>query len=557
MFSLSPVLFATLLAGVAASNPSLAGYEPATNVADHAAGISEDQMVIFDFVAFDSEEAFQTAQDVYEQGGNSKSYADITLSSPLVQIVKKGVGMIFTKDDGTKIYGTAFADTSEGSGKVGFQYVTGEEYAKHVNCKVGGLPSELQVASGCLPTGGSGTVSIDGLGEVNYNSVENKNGRTIQGFSTASMTKFRPGSDLNEPYFPFYEPFVNYYGSPFFADEIVTAALEGTSTNLNNGNIDLEKYGFRARAEVAKKATAYLNVGQYVLREVWDAVHDCDENCMSGACNDDAVHALDEAVAFYVGSEFVTDPNGKGNLYYGFAQLRAANFATAVEGKFGQAEVNRKIMFQFNDMKQKLNARQCEKSKENANEIARLMYIPFIQGTLRYAYFNRINTSRTEKAMAEGAIFAAGILPIVHSCDEDAARLIYDNMRMGSSVDFESVKEAFEGVYKCMNIECSDIGGLVDTSTGGTSYYETAEPCGGYSSLNGPPAESSSSDSDSLSNGVLIGILVGIVVGILLIAFVVTKCLCTGESKAVAKQSRGDVENCDDSDMKKVDNSIT
>jgi len=588
MLSLSPAFFATLLTGATASYQSLAGYEPRTNVVDQSVGIAIDQVVIADFVGFSSEPAFQTARDVYEQGGNSKSYAELTLSVPLDQIVKKGAGMVYSKDDGTLIYGKAYADYAQGVSKIGFKYGTGESYHQYVNCKIGGLPSELEVISGCIPMGASGIVAIDGIGEVIYDSVKNKNGRTVQNMSTETDSYFSPGSD----------PYANYYGTSSFADKIVSAGLAGTDTDMDNGNIYVQNYSFQSRAEIARHGTAYLNVGQFVMREVWDSINDCSEqqNCVTAECNERAVHALDEAVAFYVGYE-----GEEGDLYYGLAQKRAANFATAEGGILGQAEANRKIMIQFKEMQDKLNARQCNELKENADEIGRLMNIPLIQSTLRYAYLNSVTRFPNAKYIAEGAIFAAGILPIVHSCDEDAAKTIYDNAKMGrtpdqNTYDFEPLKKAFESVYKCMNIQCSDIGGLVDDASGGKLYFKTAEPCDGYSSLNSPSGSTSSgltssdskdssaagntddyysgspggsssggtddyyggnlngpggsvssgstsSDSGDLSTGAVIGILIAIVVGLLLVGFVVMKRVCRGGDKeSELKRASGDVE---------------
>merc|ERR1712226_605781 len=173
---------------------------------------------------------------------------------------------------------------------------------------------------------------------------------------------------------------------------------------------------------------------------------------------------------------------GGGNLYYALGQKRAANFATAAEGVAGQAEVNRKVMLEFNDMKGKLNAGECDAAVDNAREVTRLMQIPLIQGTLRYANILDSTESPTEKAMAEGAVFAAGILPVVHECNSNHATTIYENMRLTNSrrsnADFGAVKRAFEAVYNCLGISCAEIGGLVDTAKEG-EYVAGASPCGG------------------------------------------------------------------------------
>lgn len=68
-----------------------------------------------------------------------------------------------------------------------------------------------------------------------------------------------------------------------------------------------------------------------------------------------------------------------------------------------------------------------------------------------------------EKEKAEGAIFAASVLPRIFAENESDAETIYENMRVGAiSTSFSEVKEAFERNYKSLNIKCSDVGGLLD-----------------------------------------------------------------------------------------------
>uniref|UniRef100_A0A7S2YN77 Uncharacterized protein n=1 Tax=Entomoneis paludosa TaxID=265537 RepID=A0A7S2YN77_9STRA len=483
MFSFKATFFATLLTGAAASNPKLVSYEPQTNVADHTAGISLDQAAIDSLVGFDNEGSFADAERVYREGGNSKSYAEIYLASGLPTAVKKGTEISGKTTDGTSVTGKAIQDYPQNSLIIGFQYPTGDQYENHVACKVGGLPASLQVLDGCLDdTGANQEIIVSGgVGTLAYDTLVNKNGRTIAGFSTSADTRMRPGDDLGEPYFDFFEPYLQYYGTFDFGDEIASAGFNGDDTNLDKGNVKLTGYDFRARGEVAKKASAYINTGLYVIREIYDALHDCSEECGVDQCNDDAVHALDEAVGFYVGSEYVTDPDGQGNLFYGLAEKRALNFATGVNGIAGQSMVNNKIMQEFNAMKSKLNAGQCDESESNAREIIRLMQIPLIQGTIRYAQILSTTIDPLEKSMAEGAVFAAGILPKVNACNEDTATTIYEHMRLtpskASKADFDAVKRAFESVYDCLEVSCADIGGMIDPATGDT-YIDGAEPCG-------------------------------------------------------------------------------
>jgi len=104
------------------------------------------------------------------------------------------------------------------------------------------------------------------------------------------------------------------------------------------------------------------------------------------------------------------------------------------------------------------------------------MYVPLIQGTIRYAY--KVEEGAVEKEQAEGTVFAASILPRIHNVNEDHAETIYDNMKIGASANtsFEDVKIAFEATYDEMGIDCAWVGGLVDTSDP-KEYVDGGTPC--------------------------------------------------------------------------------
>ena len=103
------------------------------------------------------------------------------------------------------------------------------------------------------------------------------------------------------------------------------------------------------------------------------------------------------------------------------------------------------------------------------------MYVPMIQGTLRYAYkVDKLQGG--EKEAAEGAVFAAAVLPRIHAANQNAAKTIYDNMRVDApSTDFRAVKAAFESVYPQLGITCADVGGLWNEAE--KKYYPGMEPC--------------------------------------------------------------------------------
>jgi hypothetical protein len=220
-----------------------------------------------------------------------------------------------------------------------------------------------------------------------------------------------------------------------------------------------------------------MNIFMWVIRELEDALDDCERGCIS--CNDDSVHAWDEAVCFYTGSIEGQDgltPDGK--MLHQLADKRCQNYKTCgVEGKDfdGTAAVNYEIFDLFALGNYQLQSGNCPGARATTKLVTELMYVPLIQGTLRYAY-TLDKLSGGEKESAEGATFAASVLPRIHAANEDAAKTIYDNMRVGAtSTDHAAVKGAFESVYAHLGIDCADIGGLWNDAT--DSYYEGMGPC--------------------------------------------------------------------------------
>merc|ERR1719399_1275158 len=322
-------------------------------------------------------------------------------------------------------------------------------------CKKGGSSSPVE--TGCFKT--SALLSVGGVSIGQPSAVTNKY-RTLSGFSTAALKKMK-----GQEYYVVYRA---YYTHGDYADKYVTAALDGTGI--------FQEQPEAARIQGAQKGSAYMNVWMYVIREMEDALADCKSGCLK--CNDDPVHAWDEAVAFYSGSLEGADGSGSGKLLYALADKRCANFATCSSGTTGQSKVNIAIMEQFSLGKTKLNEGKCIDVTPIKNRIVELMSIPLVQGSLRYAY--KVGTlGEGDKARAEGAAFSAAILPRVAACNVDAAKLISENMDIDTTTPMKSkfagVKKAFESTYPCLGITCADVGGLLE----GTSYFAGADPCDG------------------------------------------------------------------------------
>lgn len=335
-----------------------------------------------------------------------------------------------------------------------------------------------------------------------------------------------------QEYYADFQKFVDYYGTATYADEWITAGFDGVQTQFTNGNGDFTAYSPEARTrkynrrrrdlatcsdwshfifsrfrftEIIKKGTAYMSIAMYVIRELEDAVDDCNKNCAT--CNDDSVHALDEAVAFYTGSLEIETP-GDGKLMHKLADKRCVNFSTCGrngDSVDGQSKVNFDLFTLFSKMQNELTDKNCKGAEKHKEEIVNKMMIPLVQGTIRYAHITENDPDATQKEEAEGAVFAAAVLPMVNACNDKDATTIFENMKTGQAgtADFAAVKKAFERNYGCLGITCADVGGL--WNTGLEAYEDGANPCS--------------------SSGASVGVIVGATFGALFALVVAVICI--------------------------------
>ena len=125
----------------------------------------------------------------------------------------------------------------------------------------------------------------------------------------------------------------------------------------------------------------------------------------------------------------------------------------------------------------------CSEVRPVVDQIVSIMTVPLVQGTLRYAWktgqiggVDNKPTDQSAKNSAEGSTFAAAVLPLVHACDADQAKIVSDHMKFGAAVygkdgafasgskpDTAAVKAALESTYDCLGITCAHVGSLLSS----------------------------------------------------------------------------------------------
>mmetsp|Transcript_3258 Transcript_3258/g.6012 ORF Transcript_3258/g.6012 Transcript_3258/m.6012 type:complete len:510 (-) Transcript_3258:112-1641(-) len=464
--------------------PKLGLYDPASLVTDHAA-IDQDQAAIENALTATATPDYEAAKAIYIEGAYSKPYANLKLTSTTTPNIPKNAAVLGVTVDGNAVEAVTYSETFGGSDSIKIKYNYGEDANSPSTCNVGGLADPQVVTGGCFAE--SGSVTVNGVAYAYTYDVMtgNGNGRTIQGFSIQAEAKMKNWQE--------YPKYSDYYGDYDFGDKWVKNALDGTKYVSGNGKVfDFSKYGDAGRIEAIKKGTVYLNIYQYVLHEFEDALADCSSSCTPMVdCNEEGVHAWDEGVAFYTGSQ-------ENYLLYALADKRCKNYGTCgADGDEleGTAHINYLLMNEFAAGRDELLRGNCESPRKNLKRITELMAVPLIQGLLRYAY-KVGEAGGGEKEKAEGSVFMAGVIPRIHECDPDAAMVISNNMEIGaSSTDLNEVKDAVESTYDCLGITCSNVGGLVKGTTAGDYYFT---PCG--LATESAPEKGSESGASSLSS---------------------------------------------------------
>jgi hypothetical protein len=274
--------------------------------------------------------------------------------------------------------------------------------------------------------------------------------------------------------------------------------------------------------EIIKKGTVLMNIAMYVIRDMEQAIQNCESDCTTDDCTPYGVNGLDEAVALYTGALEGIDGTLTGNLMYDLADLRCRDFKTCGangDAVTGTSKVNSDIFGLFDQMQDDIwgtSSDKCQSARAKKEKIVHLMFVPLIQGTLQSAFITE-QAVYAENSDATGAAYAAAVLPMVAACNETDAGMIYANMRVGEngSTSFSEVRAAFERQYKCLGITCADVGGLWNPVAG--VYEDGAAPCGTNSE------SSSSASSGSKNAGLAWGFTIAALALVTWIALVVRR----------------------------------
>eukprot|EP00580_Thalassiosira_gravida_P015601 CAMPEP_0201663610 /NCGR_PEP_ID=MMETSP0494-20130426/5351_1 /ASSEMBLY_ACC=CAM_ASM_000839 /TAXON_ID=420259 /ORGANISM="Thalassiosira gravida, Strain GMp14c1" /LENGTH=522 /DNA_ID=CAMNT_0048142239 /DNA_START=113 /DNA_END=1681 /DNA_ORIENTATION=+ len=266
--------------------------------------------------------------------------------------------------------------------------------------------------------------------------------------------------------------FERYYGSTDYADKWIRASIDGAETTFANGNADFSKFGLAGRAESVRYGTAVLNIWMAVVGRLETAAFLCPSFASS------SIMKWDRAVALYTGS-LSRATGAEGQFPYTLAQIQCKTFGTCdLDDGDTMAPLNDRIFTFFTNGQAQLENGNCLGVSDIARDARSLMTVPLVQGVLHAVYLTDNEDYVLETTQGAGAAFAAALLPLIHSCNEGNADLVHNDLMPGKLLEgsYEVVKAALERSYKCLNIQCEDVGGIMNLR--GDGYIKGAEACG-------------------------------------------------------------------------------
>lgn len=275
--------------------------------------------------------------------------------------------------------------------------------------------------------------------------IYDDNGITIAHRSVAAFSVEEGASMANEPLFNMFVYALQDDSGLFmgkdakqYADSIVTDAF-------NVKNVEAKT--------LASEAAVALNVWMHLAHILYNTLDQCKNGALT---NDDGVHAIDEAVAYWIGDGQITGDAERGHLLYALAEEMGEEFQMEAAG---QVRTNTNILRLFHQAKIELSFPDACVADPNTykrtyrviNKITSQMTIPLIQGLIH-------NLRQNDAARVR--VYAHAVVPLLASCNP-ADFSYLRNKLIFSAVNVLEVEPIIDVILRslsCLGLQCDDIG---------------------------------------------------------------------------------------------------
>ena len=260
---------------------------------------------------------------------------------------------------------------------------------------------------------------------------------------------------IGEPTFNLYRYTLQDGGGKFLGDDVSAYAHNIVMSFFEDSSIFSSKNsdGLAAEAAVA------LNLWAYVVHELHQTVNKCKNEKLT---DDDGIHSIDEAAAYWIGYSQQAGDSANGYLLYRLTEESGDMFGQDIDG---QTRANRNILRLFKQAAIQLSfPNACSVNNDTyknlrfvVNKIISQMTIPLIQQLI--ASLRRNDRPRVK-------IYSHAVVPLTAGCGEEHFSYLKENLILSSYnvVNIEEIIKTLQNVYSCLGIQCKDIGKYQDVA---------------------------------------------------------------------------------------------
>ena len=205
---------------------------------------------------------------------------------------------------------------------------------------------------------------------------------------------------------------------------------------------------------LAVDAAVALNLWMEAANELFRMVANCRNQELK---DDDGVHSIDEAAAYWLGDAKTDRQIENGHLLYALAEDMAVKFDTVSGG--GHAQANSNFLNVLQAAKLELSyPSACSEDITTARRVRHLvnqaisqMMVPMVQALLDAIIVSDRNRVR---------IYAHAVVPQLISCNPTVFEYLKEKLVDGSYVarDEDEIALKLQSVYGCLGITCEDVG---------------------------------------------------------------------------------------------------
>lgn len=238
--------------------------------------------------------------------------------------------------------------------------------------------------------------------------------------------------------------------------------------------------GAASKTPLAAEAAVALNLWMELANELFDTVANCKNQTLT---DDDGIHSIDEAAAYWIGDGQIAGDSEKGHLLYALAEKMGDYFNINTAG---QSRTNINILRLFYHAKMEVSlANACVNNQDTAarvrhivDQIVSLMVVVNVQALIHYLL---VSNERDRVR-----IYAHAFVPLVAGCNPLAFTYLKAKLLDGpySEVDVGNITSTIRTTFPCFSIKCDDIGIHSSEAPSACSDPNPLSPLAGYRPAN-------------------------------------------------------------------------